>query len=72
MSEEDKAFVERILSEYVEVANKSPALLSLLWDWGLMPEQIESVDEAKSFALACQSYKAGQLDGAMEERSRSA
>ena len=40
--------------------NKTPALVSLLYDANLLPEQVETEQEAKNLIAIIISYKLGQ------------
>lgn len=51
--------VEEILAAYRKRINETPALLSLLYDADLLPEQIVSMRGAKSMAAVVEAYDAG-------------
>lgn len=55
--------VEEILAAYRERINETPALLSLLYDAGLLPEQIVSRRGARSMAAVIGAYEAGLEHG---------
>lgn len=52
--------VSEILKNYWTLINKTPILLSLLYDVGMMPEQCVTVRAALSVAAVCEAYKAGK------------
>ena len=52
--------IEAILSHYRKLINNAPALLSLLYDVDLLPEQITSIRGAKSMAAVVEGYKLGK------------
>jgi hypothetical protein len=56
--------VEQVLAAYRKHINETPALLSLLYDVDLLPEQIVSMRGAKSMAAVVEAYAAGWKDGA--------
>lgn len=61
--------VELVLAAYRKRINETPALLSLLYDVDLLPEQIVSMRGAKSMAAVVEAYAAGWKDGAACGRS---
>lgn len=60
MSRDMEDGVEEILAAYREKINAMPALLSLLYDADLLPEQIVSMHGAKSMAAVVEAYEAGR------------
>lgn len=59
--EPDKADI--ILAEYRDQINSTPALLSLLYDTNMLPEQTVTVHGAICVAAICEAYNAGQAHG---------
>jgi hypothetical protein len=49
--------IEQILAHYRSSINSTPALLSLLYDVDLLPEQITTIRDAKSMAAVVEAYK---------------
>ena len=52
--------VDEILSGYLKQINDTPALISLLYDADMLPEQIISVRGAISVAAVVTAYNAGR------------
>ena len=52
--------VKLILSTYLALINRTPDLLSLLYDADMLPEQTVTVRGAISVAAVCEAYQAGQ------------
>ena len=52
--------VDEILSKYLKRINDTPALLSLLYDSDMLPEQIISIRGAISVAAVVTAYTAGR------------
>ena len=52
--------VDVILADYRSLINSTPALLSLLYDANMLPEQTVTVRGAISVAAVCEAYKAGK------------
>lgn len=52
--------IEQILALYRNTINSTPALISLLYDADLLPEQITSIRDAKSMAAVVEAYKLGK------------
>jgi len=48
-----------IVSSYANMINKTPYLLSLLYDINLLPEQVSSMQEAIYMAAIVDAYKEG-------------
>ena len=46
--------------ELMAEVNKTPALVSLLYDANLLPEQVETEQEAKNLIAIITGYKLGQ------------
>jgi len=63
---DDKVF--EAIAPYRKKINKTPALLSLLYDADLMPEQISTMRGALSLAAVVEAYDAGRRDLASESR----
>ncbi len=57
MTEQDK--VVQIIQPYRALISDTPALISLLYDADMMPEQIVSIRGAISVAAVCEAYQAG-------------
>jgi hypothetical protein len=51
--------IEQILAHYRSSINSTPALLSLLYDADLLPEQITTIRDAKSMAAVVEAYNLG-------------
>ena len=49
--------IEQILAHYRSSINSTPALISLLYDADLLPEQITTIRDAKSMATVVEAYK---------------
>lgn len=58
----EAAYVEQILAHYRSSINNTPALISLLYDADLLPEQIISARGAKSMAAVVEAYNLGNKD----------
>lgn len=58
----DEEAAQRILKGYLKIINDTPALLSLLYDADMLPEQTVTVRGAVSVAAVCEAYRAGQLE----------
>jgi hypothetical protein len=52
--------VQNIISKYRATINNTPALLSLLYDADLLPEQIVSMRGAISMAAVVEAYNLGK------------
>ena len=52
--------IQTVIDMYRQAINNTPALLSLLYDAGLLPEQITSMRGAISMAAVAQAYKLGK------------
>lgn len=52
--------VDQVLAAYRKRINETPALLSLLYDADLLPEQIASMRGATSMAAVVEAYEAGR------------
>ncbi len=56
--------VDEILGRYLKQINDTPALLSLLYDADMLPEQIISARGAVSVAAVVEAYNRGRRDAA--------
>lgn len=52
--------VQNIISKYRDIINNTPAILSLLYDADLLPEQIVSIRGAISMAAVVEAYNLGK------------
>lgn len=60
MSERSKEeIIDDITAMFRDQINSTPELMSLLWDVGLMPEQIDSPINAARMGLICELHKRG-------------
>lgn len=55
MSEDEAA--QEIVKPYREQVNSTPALLSVLYDVDLLPEQITKFANARRMVLVCECFK---------------
>jgi len=62
MSDREEGVAE-ILKIYSKQITETPALLSLLYDADMLPEQIASIRGAVSVAAVVEAYNAGRRDG---------
>lgn len=60
MSTENDETIKIIIDTYRHIINNTPALLSLLYDADLLPEQITSSRAALSMAAVVEAYKLGK------------
>lgn len=51
--------MNELILKYTETINKTPYLLSLLYDVNLLPEQITSMEKAIYMAAIVEAYKEG-------------
>ena len=63
-----EATVAEILGGYLSLINSTPAILSLLYDADLLPEQIVTMREAVCVAAVCEAYKAALSSVSERER----
>ena len=57
---ETQQIVQSILDPYLDLINSTPALLNLLYDANLLPEQVTTVNAAVAISVACEAYRLGQ------------
>jgi hypothetical protein len=50
----------KTFEDFIKYANKTPELLSLLYDLGLMPEQLNTPEEKRAFLACCIGYALGK------------
>ena len=60
MNSDRESGVDEILGGYLKQINDTPALISLLYDADMLPEQIISVRGAISVAAVVTAYNAGR------------
>ena len=58
-SEQEKKAAQDMVAKYCRQINETPALLSLLYDADLLPEQIVTMRGAVSMAAVCIAYNEG-------------
>lgn len=59
MTQTESEYVQVYLSRYLTKINNTPALLSLLYDANMLPEQIVTEKDAKAVAAICIAYGLG-------------
>lgn len=52
--------IDDVLAHYTPLVNDTPALLSILYDTDLLPEQITDIRGAVCLAAVCEAYQAGR------------
>lgn len=52
--------VQELVSSWSKFINQRPALISFLYDFDLLPEQIVSIRGARSLDAVCSVYQAGE------------
>lgn len=57
VSDEEEAAVAKVVDPYRTQVNDTPALLSLLYDIDLLPEQIPHFANAKRMVAVCEMFK---------------
>lgn len=57
---ETRQMVQGILDPYLKTINETPALLNLLYEANLLPEQCTTVNAALAIAVACEAYQLGK------------
>lgn len=62
-NDETTAIVMDIISKHREEINRTPSILGLLYDFDLLPEQIQTIRGALSMAAVCEAYRQGLADG---------
>lgn len=60
---DDDENVSDVINKYRGIINDTPDLLSLLYDFDLLPEQIISMRGAISMAAVCEAYMIGYMRG---------
>lgn len=63
MSDETGRDIADIVGEYLGQVNSEPELQSLLWDVGLLPEQITSKRDAVSMVAVCVAFQRNKYEG---------
>ncbi|WP_312529958.1 hypothetical protein [Paracoccus sp. (in: a-proteobacteria)] len=61
-----EAKVQEIIAAYRQTINSTPALLSILYDADLLPEQLVSVRSAISMAAVVEAWEAGRASVATD------